>query len=254
MKKRILMTAAAALALLLPAMAQETSKSPDQLRMFTGKLDAHSGAAAEGRIEEGVFTITNTADAGHIIACGSKLLDLTPGRDYEVSCDLEMAEGSSGALMISMPGGKRRPYPQKILTAGGKAVLRFTAREDEKKLALYLVVYRGTVTFRELHVRQLPPLDPTRKIFEGEELVRAWHVENAALDKSGGEALCGLAGPTTRIVSSKLDWNASEVKAVELDASFFPEGGLLELRFTGEANGKTFSSFTGVCRFNCSIH
>ena len=101
MKNRILMTAAAALALLFPAIAQETAESPDHLRMFTGKLDAHDGAAAEGRIEEGVFTITNTADAGHIIAGGPKLLDLTPGRDYEVSCELEMAEGSSGALMIA---------------------------------------------------------------------------------------------------------------------------------------------------------
>ncbi|MBO4491138.1 MAG: hypothetical protein J5944_07245 [Lentisphaeria bacterium] len=243
MKNRILMTAAAALALLFPAIAQETSESTDHLRMFTGKLEAHNGAAAEGRIEEGVFTITNTADAGHIIAGGPKLLDLTPGRDYEVSCDLEMAEGSSGALMISMPGGKRRPYPQKILTAGRKAVLRFTAREDEKKLALYLVVYRGTVTFRELHVRQLPPLDPARKIFEGEELVRAWHVEGAAFDKSGGETLCGVAGPTTRFVSPKLDWDASGVKAVELDASFCPEGGLIVLDFTGEAAGKKTSGF-----------
>jgi len=210
---------------------------------FSGKLSMHNGAAGEGEIRNGVFTIDKTVGDGHIIA-GGPVLPIEPGTNYEVSCDMELEEGVTGGLMVSMPGGKRRPFPQKKLTASGKAVLRFTAREDETKLALYLLVFdKGKAKFRNLNVRKLPPGDPACRNFDGRLLGRTWAVEKAIREDFPDDGISGVAGPGTRIVSPRLNWNAAEIKAVELDASFFPEGGFTRLRFTGEVDGKKISGF-----------
>ncbi|MCI5778374.1 MAG: hypothetical protein MR051_00905 [Lentisphaeria bacterium] len=216
----------------------------NHIRTFTGRCDKHKGAEGKGEIRDGVFSITKTNDAGFIIAGNGAVLPIEPGKNYEVVCDMELEEGAVGGLMLSMPGGKRRPFPQKKLSASGRAVLRFTAREDETKLSLYLLVFdKGNVKFRNLHVRKLPPNDPARRRYDGKTLSRTWAVENAIREDFSNDGISGVAGPSTRIVSPQLNWNAAEIKAVELDASFFPESGQIEFRFTGEANGKKVSGF-----------
>ena len=217
-------------------------KSSVQMLKFGTRLDKHQGAEGTLINKNNVLTLEKVNDAGFMIAGLPIQLPLVPGRSYEVSCDMEVGSGAIGRLMVSMPGGKRRPYPVKVMGKSGRAVLRFTARSDEKKLSVYLVIFgKGKVVYKNLRLRELPPQDPKKKAFNSREITEFWRVQNAVSVEKNADGFTGVAKPATRIVSPALNWDAAAIAGVEVDIAMHPEGGMLNLNFTGEYNGKTFS-------------
>ncbi len=221
--------------------------SPDEynhLLSLDGKSKCHEGAAGRTMCSNGVVTIEKTVPAGYILFAGSddKDLKIVPGKTYEVSSEMDISGDATGALMLAMPGGARRPFPQKQLSKSGIASIRFTAREDEKLLRLHLVVRgEGKVVFKNILVRECRSADPLKKSFNGKELRRFWSVQNAIAEKFVPDALAGECSETTRVTSPTLLWRADEIPAVEVDMSYTPDGGPMTIHFTGEENGKKFS-------------
>jgi hypothetical protein len=150
--------------------------SPEEynhLLSLDGKSKCHEGAAGRTMCRNGVVTIEKTVPAGYILFAGSdeKDLEIVSGKTYEVSSEMDISGDASGALMLAMPGGARRPFPQKQLSKSGIASIRFTAREDEKLLRLHLVVRgEGKVVFKNILVRECRSADPLKKSFNGKEL------------------------------------------------------------------------------------
>jgi len=221
--------------------------SPDEynhLLSIGGVAKMHENAVGKCVTSGGVVTITKSNEPGYILYAGPARADLPiePGASYEVTSDMEIRGEATGALMLAMPGGKRRPFPIKKLNRSGTAALRFTANADETRLRLHLVVRgQGEVVFRNIHVRRLPPGDPTKRSYRGAELRQHWSVENAPSEVRSPDGLAGICTNATRIVSPPLAWNAAEVAAVELDAAFGPDGGPAVIFFRGEENGRAFT-------------
>ena len=126
---------------------------PDEynhLLALNGVAKMHEGASGRAETSGGVVTITKTNEAGYILYAGNsrKELPIVPGKSYEVATEMEISGSATGALMLAMPGGKRRPFPLKSLNKSGIAAIRFTAAPDETKLRLHLVVRgEGEVQF-----------------------------------------------------------------------------------------------------------
>jgi len=130
----------------------------NQLTVLKGSAKNHEGAAGTTDFRNGVVKFDKTNTAGYILFGGTPENDLpiVPGRQYEVAADFKVSDGAAGVLMIAMPGGKRRPFPQKRLNKSGRAVIIFTANPDENKLRLHLVVRgKGQVVCNSLTVREL---------------------------------------------------------------------------------------------------
>ena len=119
--------------------------SADELNLLTaiaGSASNKDGAEGKTTFRNGVLVIDKTNADGFILFGGSNKNDLpiVPGQRYQVAAELDVADGAVGCLMISMPGGKRRPFPIKKLTESGTALIDFTARADEHKLRIHIVV------------------------------------------------------------------------------------------------------------------
>ena len=140
------------------------AQSVDVLATMRGASGALKDGA-EGLWEKSASQVkfTKTNSAGYIIYAGNSKFDpaITPGKLYEATAEFEISGSASGALMLSMPGGKRRPFPIETLKKSGKAVIIFTARPDEKQVHFHAVV-RGegevilkAMTLKELNVDDL---------------------------------------------------------------------------------------------------
>ncbi|MBE6400118.1 MAG: hypothetical protein E7041_08265 [Lentisphaerae bacterium] len=219
---------------------------PDEynhLLALNGVAKMHEGASGRAETSGGVVTITKTNEAGYILYAGNsrKELPIVPGKSYEVATEMEISGSATGALMLAMPGGKRRPFPLKSLSKSGIAAIRFTAAPDETKLRLHLVVRgEGEVQFKNLFVREMPAADPLKKSFNGKELRQFWSVQNAISENYFPGGLAGECSERTRVASPTLLWRADEIPAVEVDMSYTPDGGPMSIHFTGVENGKTF--------------
>lgn len=216
----------------------------NHLPALNGVAKMHENASGSAVASDGGVIITKTNAPGYILYSGSsrKELPITPGKTYEVTSEMVISGDASGALMLAMPGGTRRPFPLKKLDKSGIAAIRFTAREDEKLLRLHLVVRgEGKVFFKNILVRECQSPDPLKKSYNGKELRRFWSVQNAITEKFVPDALAGECRETTRVTSPTLLWRADEIPAVEVDMSYTPDGGPMTIHFTGEEDGKKFS-------------
>ncbi|MBR2344306.1 MAG: hypothetical protein IKA71_00785 [Lentisphaeria bacterium] len=152
--KRIL-TLLLSLPLLLTAQSIDVLAS---LRGADGKLMDGAAGSWEKTGETVKFTKTNST--GYIIYAGVSRFDpkIEPGKFYKASAEFEISGNASGALMISMPGGKRRPFPIKKLDKSGKAVINFTARPDEKQVHFHAVIKgQGEVTLKSMTLKKIDP-------------------------------------------------------------------------------------------------
>ena len=216
----------------------------NQLQALYGTAVMHEGAEGTCETKDGIVTIVKTKEPGYILYAGldNTMLPLSPGTSYEVTSDMELYGDSYGALMLSMPGGNRRPFPIKMLDRSGTASIRFTANDDETKLRLHLVVRgHGKAIFKNIKIRELPPANPSKKTFSGTEIRQTWSIENAISERDFSDGLSCIASDRTRIVSPRLEWNATDVPAIELDMAYHPDGGSAIIYFTGIENGKTFT-------------
>lgn len=128
------------------------------LKSINGTASNKDGAAGKSVCRKGELVINKTNAAGYILFGGNHKNDIAivPGQSYRVAAELEVSDGAVGILMISMPGGKRRPFPLKKLNKSGIAVIDFTARPDESKLRIHIVargqgeIRCGSVTLKNL--------------------------------------------------------------------------------------------------------
>lgn len=221
--------------------------SPDEynhLLSLDGKSKYHEGAAGSTVCRNGIVTIEKTVPTGYILFAGSdkKDLEIIPGKTYEVSSEMDISGEAVGILMLSMPGGKRRPFPQKRLERSGIAKIRFTANTDEPRLRLHLVVHgEGKVVFKNIRVMEMDAPDPEKKSYTAKELSQYWSVQNALSEKNTVNSIAGECSENTKIVSPPLNWDAAKIPSVEVDMAYNPDGGPAILYFTGVEDGKTFT-------------
>ena len=111
------------------------------LTVVSGSSSNKDGAEGKAVFRNGKITITKTNDAGYILWGNNHKsdLDIVPGETYTVTANLQISGNASGTLMISMPGGKRRPFPIRKISQSGQASIQFSARNDERKLRLHIV-------------------------------------------------------------------------------------------------------------------
>ena len=84
--------------------------------------------------------------------------------------------------------------------------------------------------------------DPQKLSYNSSELRKFWSVENSVSEKNSGNGISGVCNENTRIVSPKLNWDASAIPSVEVDMAYNPDGGSAVLYFSGIENGKPFSA------------
>ena len=133
----------------------------DILQSMRG-ASAKNMEGAQGSWEKSGKTVKfiSTAAQGYMIYAGNSKFDpaVTPGKTYEAAADFEIKGNATGALMLSMPGGKRRPFPIRVLKESGKAVITFTARPDEKQVHFHAVVRgQGEVTLKSMTLKEISP-------------------------------------------------------------------------------------------------
>ena len=104
------------------------------------------GVGALRKSDSGDYEVSMSNDSGYVAVVLDKDLAIMPGRHYRVRMSLtRLTESGSAKLMLSMPGGKRTPFPsvQARKQSGQQETLEyiFTAEKDEKLLRPHLVVY-----------------------------------------------------------------------------------------------------------------
>lgn len=78
--------------------------------------------------------------------------------------------------------------------------------------------------------------------YDGKELLASWQMRGTGLDKSLPFPDM-TTFPGSGISCDKLNWNAKDIKAVEVKFRAFDEGGYMQLDFTTDENGQKRSSF-----------
>ncbi len=215
------------------------------IKLTSMKASLKDGAKGNGKLVDGIAELNNENGKGYVLYAAPDKFDLpiTPGCSYMVIADLEISGSATGALMVSMPGGKRRPFPIKVLSSSGQAIINFTARDDETKLRPHIVVRgQGKVRVKKIRLLKKEQANPNQKNFNGAEMRRFWNLENPVSIDISGNLLAGKANLRSKVVSGKLNWNAESVKAIELDLAIAPECGSINMIFSGIADGKPYSA------------
>ena len=153
MKKLLILLAA--LPLILAAQSVDVLAT---LRGESGKLMDGATGSWEKSGKSVKFVKTNSD--GYIIYAGNSKFDpaIVPGKLYEAAAEFEISGDATGALMLAMPGGKRRPFPIEVLKKSGKAVIVFTANADESKVHFHAVVRgKGEVTLKAMTLKEIEP-------------------------------------------------------------------------------------------------
>ena len=115
MKK--ILTLLVVLPLLLAAQSVDVLST---MRGANGKLMDGAAGSWEKSASQVKFTKNNSD--GYIIYAGNSKFDpaIIPGKLYEAAAEFEISGNATGALMLSMPGGKRRPFPIEVLKKAAK--------------------------------------------------------------------------------------------------------------------------------------
>ncbi len=203
--------------------------------------DLKDGAQGEWEKSGSEVIFSKTNSAGYIIYAGSSRFDpeIVPGRMYEASADFEISGNATGALMLSMPGGKRRPFPIKVLKNSGRAVITFTARPDEKKVHFHAVVRgKGKVVLKSMTLKeisggeynQLLSLNGVGQNKEGSQGKAVYRNGTVTIDKTNAAGYIMFAG------TPKNDLPIEPGKQYEVAANFKISGnatGILMLAMPG---------------------
>ncbi len=222
------------------------------------------GSAGTMTRNESAWEIQKTGEQGYLAFVPEKDFSIVPGTHYLVRMEIrKLSPGVSATMMISMPGGKRTPYPtvQSEEETGKMELLSyvFTARPDEKLLRPHLIVkgegkvWIGKLIVKEISEAKMKSLTAAKKVtqhsFRGRELKKCWRpfgtlktIDAAAYPEFEGGAWSGF-------ICRNLDWNAADVKMVQSRFKASDEGGYLRLDFKSVYKGKEFASSLGASSF-----
>jgi hypothetical protein len=121
------------------------------------------------QLKNGNWEVSKNSPKGIIFFVNRKDIDIIPGKNYNVSLLFKTSSPElKGSIMLSMPGGKRTPYPcAKAKSPTGKTQvikLNFQARADEKKLRIHLVLTgKGNATISSV---KLTPITPAANLLK----------------------------------------------------------------------------------------
>lgn len=113
--------------------------------------------------DNGSYVLENTGNAGSItMTCAEEEFTITPGKRYLVTVDLEhSAPTQKHSLFVALPGA-RRPRKPELRTPWEnrkQAAIEFTARPDERRLAIYFSTSgTGKTTIKSVRVEEYTPV------------------------------------------------------------------------------------------------
>jgi len=221
-----------------------------------------NGAKSSMRQSGGKYVVTKSDARGFSAFVPVADLDIAPGKNYQVDISvLRRSQEVSYSLMFQMPGGKRTPFPgvssNGTVNETEKMTFVFTARPDEKKLRPHVIIRgQGTVEIQLVAVKEISEAEMKAsrekgKVkavnFKGGDLKKVWRSFGVA--KSGDKNSPFVeftVAPRGGVACENLDWNAADIKGLEVDFKVAEEGGYLECAFTSSDNGRKYSSTCGV--------
>lgn len=223
------------------------------LRWALRKVDGALGSVND--LGSGKWRISQDASSGHLLFLNEKNIPIVPGKTYRVAADFLLeSPGGSLSIMLSMPGGKRSPYPvSAVKSASGTASLVFTARSDEENLRIHIKAQgEGKYVLRRLSLNILTDREAldiqTALQFRsnearGPELALYWKPHGHLNVLPGASDLEAEVSPGGGFSCDNADWRAERIRSVEVKWRTYDEGGYLQLDFEGIENGKTNRSF-----------
>lgn len=236
-------------------------RQPDNLlerASFSWEIRKNENSAGEMKRNGAVYEVFKTNRSGYLAFVPGRDIPVVPGKHYLVQIEsTKLSPDVTTSMMLSMPGGKRTPYPVVRSREGqGKTEMLsyyFTARPDEKLLRPHLII-RGTgkvsvskVIVKELSGEELWKREEAGKAaflsFDSGRLKEFWMPYHAL--KLFETAACTEieAGDGGGFECRSLNWKAADVKIVEARFKVFEEGGYLRLDFTAVDRGKQYSSY-----------
>lgn len=225
------------------------------------KIEGSSGTMTRSG---NAWEIQKTGGQGYLAFVPEKDLPIVPGAHYQVQMEVQkLSPGVTASMMLSMPGGKRTPYPtvQSEEGTGETETLTyvFTARPDEKLLRPHLIVkgegkvWIGKLAVKKISETEMNSLNAAKKVtqhsFRRRDLKKYWRpfgvmrtVDSSSFPEFEGNAWCGF-------VCRDMDWKAADVKMIQVRFKAFDEGGYLRLDFKSVFNGKDYASSLGASSF-----
>ena len=213
---------------------------------------------AEGSMKRDghAFVITKTGTKGYLAFVQVPDIPITPGKSYRIEMNVtRLDETATSSMMVSMPGGKRTPYPTVAAMAAVEEAETleyiFTAREDETLLRPHLLINgEGRVRIdgfilEELSVKRLHELENARKArqhsFDVSALRRYFRPFSQLRARLERGALAMDGAVNSGFSCESLSWHASDIQM--LWVRFASEaGGYLRMDFTSQYGGDTHSS------------
>lgn len=196
------------------------------------------------------LTLADKNGSGTVMMANDSGADIPiqPGQIYQVSANFQVDKPMVKArLMLAMPGSKRRPFPVSAtispIGGAGQVSMVFKAAEDEKKLRIHFIQKGepGMVTIHSISVKQLPPFDARRRDFSKAALLQYWAPFGVRSREASKSEVDIFTEQNSGIVCDKIDYEASTVKAIEVDMSIGGDGAQLQLDFTGKYRGRKIS-------------
>ncbi|MBN2640200.1 MAG: beta-galactosidase [Victivallales bacterium] len=216
--------------------------------------DATVGAVINGTIES-----ERRNRSGEVMILNENYLSLTPGKYYQVEVEAAAAtQKQSVALMLQMPGSKRRPFPITNITlaAGEKTriTMNFHANEDEKSLRIHIIhLDPGKLLISQIQCGEISEATYMERRkgttltswkCSGDSLGKIFKAFNA-LDSGIKEGIleAKVLPYGNGFIANNVAWAASKIETVEVTFRAFDEGGHLYFNFKCVDDGKELSSF-----------
>ncbi len=206
----------------------------------------HGAAGSFGPAADMSQKVVKSNGKGYVFFINETNIKLVPGKTYEASVYFKTGSKSiKGKIMISMPGGKRTPYPVSAWAApvanSAKADIIFKAGPDEKFLRLHLVLEgTGAVIVDRVTLKEVLPLNEKALVWNGSMLKRAWRPFGLYKKSASDDYLSAVVMPNGGFYNDAIDWSAAKIKAVEIAFRAFDEGGYVQLQWSATDGGKKY--------------
>lgn len=231
-------------------------------RQYLWRLAKAHGAGGSLQQDGDTVTVTKTNHDGYIAFLANPSdFPTVPGRHYLISATFTPLSGKvQGSIMVQMPGAARRPFPtvhakHNDLNAPETLQFTYTAKSDEKLVRPHFILKgKGAVkltsfTVKEISADEMRQLEAASQVsarhFDGRQLRSNWELHGVAGNQSDTVPHIEFTtAPTGGIVCRNLNWQAQEIKALELKCRF-TEGGYLRCDFSSTDGKRTFSGYLG---------
>ena len=219
---------------------------------------AEGGVGKLRKLTNHQYEMEKTNTEGYLVLYNENDLPLTPAKHYRVTITFSVSDSkSNGIIMLSMPGGKRTPYPVSAASSPvGKlesASLDFTAAQDEKLLRIHFVFKGiGKAAIIKIECKELTDAEiaaeaqkKNLRSFDCQQgdLGQYWKPIAQRNFTATANTLEAEVMPNGGFICENLDWTAAAIKTLEVKFRAFDEGGYVQLDFETSDNGKSFSSY-----------